>query len=158
LVFLVVSFLLTCPPISYMHSYSPPFVLHAPPISFFLTWLGHVEHAWAKWMKYRVENFVFFFTTSKETPFNLRTRLRHNLYRQPYGRKIPGVCFNFPPAYKYRKYDLNWLLLLPNASVYFTSRRWIIFIPRVGAVLEFTDQPSDNRFLQDNQEADVFWD
>jgi hypothetical protein len=26
------------PPISYMHSYSPPFVLRAPPISFFLTW------------------------------------------------------------------------------------------------------------------------
>jgi hypothetical protein len=32
LVFLVVFFLLACPPISYMHSYSPPFVLHAPPI------------------------------------------------------------------------------------------------------------------------------
>jgi hypothetical protein len=38
-VFLVVSFLLACPPISYMHSSSPPFVLYAPPISFFLTWL-----------------------------------------------------------------------------------------------------------------------
>jgi hypothetical protein len=33
LVFLVVSFLLACPPIFYMHAYSPPFVLHAPPIS-----------------------------------------------------------------------------------------------------------------------------
>jgi hypothetical protein len=33
LVFQVVSFLLTFPPISYMHSSSPPFVLHAPPIS-----------------------------------------------------------------------------------------------------------------------------
>jgi hypothetical protein len=33
LVFLVVSFLLAFPPISYMHSSSPPFVLHALPIS-----------------------------------------------------------------------------------------------------------------------------
>jgi hypothetical protein len=33
LVFPVVSFLLACPPISYMHSSSQPFVLHAPPIS-----------------------------------------------------------------------------------------------------------------------------
>jgi hypothetical protein len=29
------SFLLACPPISYMHSCSPPFVIHAPPISSF---------------------------------------------------------------------------------------------------------------------------
>jgi hypothetical protein len=33
LVFLVVSFLLAFPPISYMHSSSPPFVLHALPIT-----------------------------------------------------------------------------------------------------------------------------
>jgi hypothetical protein len=32
LVFQVVSFLLAFPPIFYMHSSSPPFVLHAPPI------------------------------------------------------------------------------------------------------------------------------
>jgi hypothetical protein len=39
LVFLpVVSFLLAFPPIPYMHSSSSPFVLYAPPISFFLTW------------------------------------------------------------------------------------------------------------------------
>jgi hypothetical protein len=37
-VFLVVSFLLAFPPISYMHSSSPPFVLHALPISSFFTW------------------------------------------------------------------------------------------------------------------------
>jgi hypothetical protein len=37
LVFPVVSFLLDFPPISYMHSASPPFVLHALPISSFLT-------------------------------------------------------------------------------------------------------------------------
>jgi hypothetical protein len=36
LVFLVVSFLLAFPPISYIHSSSPPFVLHALPISFSL--------------------------------------------------------------------------------------------------------------------------
>jgi hypothetical protein len=36
LVFLVVSFLLAFPPISYMHSSSSPFVLHALPISFSL--------------------------------------------------------------------------------------------------------------------------
>jgi hypothetical protein len=33
----VVSFILASPPISYMHSPSPPFVLHALPISSFLT-------------------------------------------------------------------------------------------------------------------------
>jgi hypothetical protein len=38
LVFPVVFFLLAFLPISYKHSYSPPFVLHAPPISSFLTW------------------------------------------------------------------------------------------------------------------------
>jgi hypothetical protein len=38
LVFPVVSFLLNFPPISYMHSSSPPFVLHALPISSSLTW------------------------------------------------------------------------------------------------------------------------
>jgi hypothetical protein len=38
LVFLVVSFLLTFPPISYVHSSSPPFVLHSLPISPSLTW------------------------------------------------------------------------------------------------------------------------
>jgi hypothetical protein len=38
LVFPGVSFLLAFPPISYMHSSSPAFVLHAPPISSFLTW------------------------------------------------------------------------------------------------------------------------
>jgi hypothetical protein len=38
LVFPVVSFLLDFPPISYMHSSSPPFVLHALPISSSLTW------------------------------------------------------------------------------------------------------------------------
>jgi hypothetical protein len=38
LVFPVVSFLLDFPPISYMHSSSPPFVLHALPISSALTW------------------------------------------------------------------------------------------------------------------------
>jgi hypothetical protein len=37
LVIPVVSFLLDFPPISYMHSASPPFVLHALPISFSLT-------------------------------------------------------------------------------------------------------------------------
>jgi hypothetical protein len=37
LVFLVVSFLLAFPPISYIHSASPPFVLHALPISSSLT-------------------------------------------------------------------------------------------------------------------------
>jgi hypothetical protein len=37
-VFLVVSFLLAFPPISYMHSPSPPFVLHALPISSSFTW------------------------------------------------------------------------------------------------------------------------
>jgi hypothetical protein len=35
----VVSFLLAFPPISYKHSSSPPFVLHVPPSSSFLTWL-----------------------------------------------------------------------------------------------------------------------
>jgi hypothetical protein len=39
LVFPVVSFLLAFPPISYMHSFSLSFVLHAPPISSFFTWL-----------------------------------------------------------------------------------------------------------------------
>jgi hypothetical protein len=34
----VVTILLAFPPISYMHSYSPPFVLHALPISSSLTW------------------------------------------------------------------------------------------------------------------------
>jgi hypothetical protein len=38
LVFLVVSFLLAFPPISYMHSSSPPFVLHALPLTTILTW------------------------------------------------------------------------------------------------------------------------
>jgi hypothetical protein len=38
LVFLVVSFLLAFPPISYMHSSPPPFVLHALPISSSFTW------------------------------------------------------------------------------------------------------------------------
>jgi hypothetical protein len=38
LVLLVVSFLLGFPQKSYMHSASPPFVLHALPISSFLTW------------------------------------------------------------------------------------------------------------------------
>jgi hypothetical protein len=38
LVFLVVPFLLAFPPISYMHCSSPPFVLHALPISSSLTW------------------------------------------------------------------------------------------------------------------------
>jgi hypothetical protein len=33
MVFLLVSFLLAFPPISYMHSFSPPFVLHGMPIS-----------------------------------------------------------------------------------------------------------------------------
>jgi hypothetical protein len=33
LVFPVVSYLLAFPPVSYMHSSSPPFVLHAVPIS-----------------------------------------------------------------------------------------------------------------------------
>jgi hypothetical protein len=37
-VFLVVSFLLAFPPISYMHSSSPPLVLHALSISSSLTW------------------------------------------------------------------------------------------------------------------------
>jgi hypothetical protein len=36
LVFPVISFLLDLPPISYMHSASSPFLLHAPPISDFL--------------------------------------------------------------------------------------------------------------------------
>jgi hypothetical protein len=36
----VVSFLLAFPPISYMHSQSPPFVLHALPISSSLTWFN----------------------------------------------------------------------------------------------------------------------
>jgi hypothetical protein len=39
LVFPVVPFLLAFPPISYVNSSSPPFVLHATPISSFLTWL-----------------------------------------------------------------------------------------------------------------------
>jgi hypothetical protein len=38
LVFLVVYFNLAFPPIFYMHSYSPSFVLQARPISFSLTW------------------------------------------------------------------------------------------------------------------------
>jgi hypothetical protein len=38
LVFLVGSFLLAFPPISYMHSPSPSFMLHALPISFSWTW------------------------------------------------------------------------------------------------------------------------
>jgi hypothetical protein len=38
LVILVVSFLLAFPSISYMHSSSPPFMLHVLPISFSLTW------------------------------------------------------------------------------------------------------------------------
>jgi hypothetical protein len=38
LVFLAVSFLLDFPPISYMYSCSPPFMLHALPISSSLTW------------------------------------------------------------------------------------------------------------------------
>jgi hypothetical protein len=38
LVFPVVSFLLAYPKISYMHSFSPPFVLHALSISSSLTW------------------------------------------------------------------------------------------------------------------------
>jgi hypothetical protein len=38
LVFPVVSFLLAFPPISYIHSSSPPFVLHAPAISSILAW------------------------------------------------------------------------------------------------------------------------
>jgi hypothetical protein len=38
LVFLVVSFLLAFPPISYMHSFSPTFVLHTLPTSSSLTW------------------------------------------------------------------------------------------------------------------------
>jgi hypothetical protein len=38
LVFLVVSFLLAFPPDSYTHSSSPPFMLHALPISSSLTW------------------------------------------------------------------------------------------------------------------------
>jgi hypothetical protein len=37
LVFLAACFLLAFPPISYMHSSSPPLVLHALPISFSLT-------------------------------------------------------------------------------------------------------------------------
>jgi hypothetical protein len=41
LVFSVVSFLLAFPPISYMHSCSPTFMLHALPISSSLTWLFH---------------------------------------------------------------------------------------------------------------------
>jgi hypothetical protein len=39
LVFLVVSFLMAFPPISYMHSSSPPFVLHALPISVYMCML-----------------------------------------------------------------------------------------------------------------------
>jgi hypothetical protein len=38
LVFLVVSFLLAFPPISYMHFSSPPFVLHTLPIPSSLSW------------------------------------------------------------------------------------------------------------------------
>jgi hypothetical protein len=34
----VVSFLLALLPVSYVHSSSPPFVLHVPPISLFFTW------------------------------------------------------------------------------------------------------------------------
>jgi hypothetical protein len=44
LVFLVVSFLLAFPPISYMHSSSPPFFLHALPIS--SSWLDHCNYVW----------------------------------------------------------------------------------------------------------------
>jgi hypothetical protein len=43
LVFLVVYFLLAFPPISYMHSPSPPFVLHALPIS---SLLNHSNYIW----------------------------------------------------------------------------------------------------------------
>jgi hypothetical protein len=45
LVFPVVSFLLAFKPIFYKHSSSPPFVLHAAPISFFLTWSLSVGHS-----------------------------------------------------------------------------------------------------------------
>jgi hypothetical protein len=38
LVFPVVSFCLAFPPISYMRSSSPPFLLHALPISSFIAW------------------------------------------------------------------------------------------------------------------------
>jgi hypothetical protein len=46
LVFLVGSSLLAFPPISYMHYSSPPFVLHAQPISSSLTWSGRMIHEW----------------------------------------------------------------------------------------------------------------
>jgi hypothetical protein len=41
LVFPVVSLLLTFPPISYMHSSSPPLALHDP-------WLDHSNYTWRR--------------------------------------------------------------------------------------------------------------
>jgi hypothetical protein len=52
LVFLVTSFILVFPPISYMHSSSPTFVLHALPMSSSLTWSFQLYLAKSKGLKY----------------------------------------------------------------------------------------------------------
>jgi hypothetical protein len=59
LVFLVVSFLLAFPPISYMHCSSPPFVLYALPISSSLTY--HSNYVWrgVQVMKLLIANLIY---------------------------------------------------------------------------------------------------
>jgi hypothetical protein len=72
-------FLLACPPISYMHSSSPPFVLHAPPISSFLTLLFKLYSE--KSTTYEVPHYAVFsyllyfnFNFSKRNPARAASR------------------------------------------------------------------------------------
>jgi hypothetical protein len=58
LVFLLVSFLLAFPPISYMHSSSPQFVLHALPIS---SGLEHSNYTWWRVQVVKLLIMQFFF-------------------------------------------------------------------------------------------------
>jgi hypothetical protein len=87
LVFLVVSFLLAGPTIFYMHSSSPPFVLHALPTS--CSWLDHSNHTWRKVQVMKLLIMQFPSTSRQYISLRPKHSSQHSILKHPQSMVLP---------------------------------------------------------------------